>query len=181
MRRLSRLAARAASAPRQPLSLAAAAQQVVEQRWLSSEAYGGGGEYSHRVKARGGAKAKQYDRFKARPAAETPPPAAPPPQAAPQEPPPLRLVAVPERVSVVELARALGVPRSQLEALMATLGDAPASEEECVAPHSPLAARLTRPTQDGDGRDGRALCPGAGRRAAAAAREGGPAKLSCGR
>ena len=47
-------------------------------------------------------------------------------------PPPRRVVDVPDRVSVKELARALEVPVARVEAVMAELDDAPATEEECV-------------------------------------------------
>jgi hypothetical protein len=118
---------------------------------------GGGGAWEGHVrqKVRGGAKAKQWSKFKQRSgdAAELPfgaaaaakPPggaaaasaaaAAPPP--APAPPPPPRVVLVADRVSVRELARALEVSLPRLEELMSELGDAPASEEEC-APHGSL-------------------------------------------
>jgi len=56
-------------------------------------------------------------------------------QQPPPPPPPPRVATVPERVSVRELARALNVPIARVEAIMADLGDAAASEEECAAPH----------------------------------------------
>jgi hypothetical protein len=56
-----------------------------------------------------------------------------------------RVVDVPDRVSVKELARALEVPVARVEAVMGELDDAPVTEEECVPSCSGDSAALCPP------------------------------------
>lgn len=94
--------------------------------------------WAGKTKARGGAKAKQWSKYKGKETAAPPAEvvseksaaAVPAAAAAVAQPPPS--VAVPDRVTVRQLAKALNVTVSRVEVIMAQLDDAPASDEECV-------------------------------------------------
>jgi|APGre2960657444_1045066.scaffolds.fasta_scaffold00931_2 hypothetical protein len=140
-----------------------------------------GGWASRASKARGGSKSAKWAKGHFRTPREPPtrpdglPDAALPDVAARAQtagPPALRVVDIPNRVSVRQLARALDVPTERVEAIMAELDESPASEEECVAMPSPVCvscgARLKRPSpQTGGARHGRAGGAGGWRRGAA--------------
>jgi len=94
------------------------------------------------------------------------------------EPPPPRLVSIPDRVTVRQLAKALEVTTARVEAIMADLDEAPASEEEYDMPRSPSAR--SHPSQAGRRRHRRAGCAGSWWRGAGSLRGETPAALGGG-
>jgi hypothetical protein len=92
----------------------------------SSKAPGKSKQARSEDSAEGASSATQQQQGGAKVAATPPPPAAPPP--------PRRVVDVPDRVTVKELARALDVPVSRVEAVLAELDEAATTDEEYVVP-----------------------------------------------